>query len=115
MEFTYRRESRRGFSETVEAVERCIRSGGFDVVERHDLQSALAAKGFHIQPLLILEVALPSPGSSLCKLHVYAEGGTVWVAAIRPTVLWEVFDGHGGPLPDGVEGSVRRLVDASVG
>jgi len=114
MEFSYKRESPRGFPETVEAVERSIRSSGFDVVERHDLQTTLAAKGFQIQPLLILEVALPSPDTSLCKLHVFVEDETVWVAVIRPTVLWEVIDGKGANLPPGVETAVRQLVDACV-
>lgn len=114
MEFSYRRESPRGFPETVEAVERSIGASGFDVVKRHDLQNTLAAKGFEIQPLLILEVAIPSPETPLCKLHVYVEGETVWVAVIRPTVLWEVIEHEGTDLPEGVEASVRRLVDACV-
>jgi len=114
MEFSYRRESPCDFPETVEAVERSIRSSGFDVVRRHDLQTTLAAKGFQIQPLLVFEVAIPSPETSLCKLHVYVEGESVWVAVIRPTVLWEVIDIEGSNLPEGVETAVRRLVDACV-
>jgi len=114
MEFSYRRESPRGFSETVEAVERSIRASGFDVVKRHDMRTTLAAKGFEIRPLLILEVAIPSPDTPLCKLHVYIENETVWVAVIRPKVLWEVIEGDGADLPEGVEASVRSLVDACV-
>lgn len=113
MEFTYRRECTRGFLETVEAVERSVRSRGFDVVRRHDLQERLAAKGFEIQPAVIIEVATGGGETALCKIHVYAEGDGVWVTAIRPSLLWRVVEGGDMPIDD-AEASVVALVDASV-
>jgi uncharacterized protein (DUF302 family) len=113
MEFTYRREGTKGFLETVEAVERSIRSRGFDIVGRHDLQERLAAKGFEIQPAVILEVATSAEAGALCKIHVYAEGDVVWVTAIRPSLLWRVVDSGEMPV-DEAESSVVALVDAAV-
>jgi uncharacterized protein (DUF302 family) len=114
MEFTYRREGTKGFLETVEAVERSVRSHGFDVVGRHDLQERLAAKGFEIQPAIILEVATAGGSSALCKIHIYMEGDVVWVTAIRPSLLWRVLEVGDMPV-DEAESSVIDLVDAAVG
>jgi uncharacterized protein (DUF302 family) len=113
MEFTYRREGSKGFLETVEAVERSVRSRGFAIVGRHDLQERLAAKGFEIQPAVIIEVATDSEDTALCKIHVYAESGAVWVTAIRPSLLWRVVDSGDIPIDD-AESSVVALVDAAV-
>lgn len=111
MRFAYKRVSPRGFSETVEAVHRALRAHGFDVVCAHDLQSTLAAKGFAIQPLVILEVASAAGGDLQCKVDVYVEGEAVWVAAIRPTVLSEVVEGRRSPAAEALDAAVRRVVD----
>lgn len=112
MEFTYRREGHRAFPDMLEAVERTVRSHGFDVVRRHDLQATLAAKGFEIQPLVVFDIGLPDASADLCKMHVYAEGDVVWVSAIRPVALWQEMGTDTG-LPAEAEASVVSLVDAA--
>jgi uncharacterized protein (DUF302 family) len=112
MEFTYRREGDKAFTDMVEAVEQAIRSHGFDVVRRHDLQATLAAKGFEIQPLVVLDVARTGD-VDLCKMHVYTEGDTVWVSAIRPVALWQELTGEGDDAGTEAEASVVSLVDAA--
>ena len=113
MEFTYRREGLRAFPEMLEAVERSIRSHGFDVVGRHDLQATLAAKGFEIQPLVVLDVGEPGNRAGLCKMHVYAEGDVVWVSAIRPLALWREISGESEEATSDAEASVVSLVDGA--
>lgn len=113
MEFTYRREGGKAFADTVEAVERSIRSHGFDVIQRHDLRATLASKGFEIQPLVVLDVSVPGARADLCKLHVYAEGDTVWVSAIRPLALWRELSGESEGESADAEASVVSLVDAA--
>jgi uncharacterized protein (DUF302 family) len=115
MEFTYRRECACRFPEAVEAVERSVRDHGLEVVQRYDLRAALASKGFDIQPLIILDVALPGSDASLCKVHVYAETDGVWVTAIRPTVLWQVIPPVGEISSADAEATVVALVDGAVG
>lgn len=115
VEFTYRREGTRSFTDTLEAVEGAVRSHGFCVVRKHDLQATLAAKGFEIQPLVILDIALVEGDVHPCKVHVYAEGDAVWVTAIRPTVLWPVMDREVTGPADAAECSVVSLVDEAVG
>jgi len=101
MDFTYKRVCHREFEDTVEAVERCIRSYGFVIDRAHDLQATLASKGFAIQPLRIYELstmiratsAEPGDAGSLqCRIHVYVEGEVVYVSAIRSAVLYEVLE-----------------------
>lgn len=113
MEFTYRREGDKAFTDMLEAVERTIRSHGFDVVARHDLQATLAAKGFEIQPLVVLDVGTPGAPADLCKLHVYAEGDVVWVTAIRPVALWRELSGEGEEATASAEASVVAIVDGA--
>ncbi len=112
MEFTYRRQSCRDFPGTIEAVERAIASTGFIVVQRHDLQARLAAKGFQIQPLLVLHVSAQDDGAHICNIHIYAEGEGVWIAAIRPTVLWSLSDAREDGIP-AAEAAVTSCIDAA--
>jgi hypothetical protein len=91
VEYTYTRIGAAGFRETVEVVEREIRSHGFGISRSHDLQTTLAAKGFSIEPIWIFEVAIPGLDSAVpgaCKFHVYLQEGKVHVSAITPWVLW---------------------------
>ena len=115
VEFSYKRAVSRSYAETVEAVERTISSHGFDVVSRHDVRAALEAKGFEIQPLLILNVLAPGARGQSCRLNVYAEGDAVWVSAIRPSVLAQLTDdgAAAGDIGD-IEARVIALVDDSV-
>lgn len=113
MEFTYRREGRRPFSDMVEAVERSVRSHGFDVIRCHDLQATLAAKGFEIQPLVVFDIGCEERSTDLCKMHVYTEGEAVWVSAIRPVALWHEIGGAGDAADSEAEASVVSLVDGA--
>lgn len=115
MEFTYRREGRKPFSEMVEAVERSVRSHGFDVVRCHDLQATLATKGFEIQPLMVFDIGSSEASTDLCKMHVYTEGDVVWVSAIRPVALWQEIGALHGVEDNEAEASVVSLVDEACG
>jgi len=113
MEFTYRREGCRPFSDMVEAVERSVRSHGFDVIRCHDLQATLAAKGFAIQPLVVFDIGSAERCTDLCKMHVYTEGDAVWVSAIRPVALWHEIGAADGATDAEAEASVVSLVDTA--
>jgi len=97
----------------VEAVEQSVRSHGFDVVRRHDLQATLAAKGFEIQPLVVFDIGTALGSTDLCKMHVYTEGDAVWVSAIRPVALWHEIGDTDGATDADAEASVVALVDAA--
>ena len=113
MDYTYRREGCRTFPEMIEAVEQSVRSHGFDVVRRHDLQAALAAKGFEIQPLIVLDIAIPGGLTDVCKMHVYADGENVWVSAVRPISLWDATTNLAEGEIAAVDAAVAALIDAA--
>ena len=98
MRYAYRRVTTAPFSRTVEAVERAARAHGFVVLETLDIQASLAAKGFPISPLVIVELG-PAEGEKdelvalllPCRLNIYEEDGQVAVAALRPSLFREVY------------------------
>lgn len=122
MDYAYKRVGTRGFTDTIEAVERSVRDHGFVVEEFHDISARLEAKGFPIRQLVIFEIA-PAEESSddmirllmPCRINVYEEGDEVVVAALRPTLFKAVFPEHElDALAQRVEADVVRVVDASV-
>lgn len=100
MRYAHRRTSGLPFEETVASVERAARAQGFSVIRSHDIQSALAAKGFEISPLVIVELGPEEDADALVslllpiRLNVYEEDGAVLVAALRPSLFREVFPEH---------------------
>lgn len=108
------------FSHAVEAVERSVRSHGFNIERAHDLQATLASKGFAIQPLRIYELRFagetsPFTGvdgeSRRCRVQVYVEGDDVFVAAIRSTVLLEDSTENAATCFEEIERRVADLVN----
>ena len=100
MRYAHRRTSSLSFRETVESVEEAARGQGFAVERTLDIQSALAAKGFAISPLVIVELGPDEDVDALVslllpiRLNVYEEDGAVMVAALRPSLFREVFPEH---------------------
>ena len=123
MDFSYKRFCQMTFSEAVEAVERSVRSHGFIVERAHDLQATLASKGFEIQPLRIYELQFAGEDPPFtgvdgefrrCRVQVYVEGDSVFVSAIRSTVLLDAGDEFIGCFEE-IEHRVAELVDEIAG
>ncbi len=122
MDYAYKRSAPRTFLETIEAVERSVRSHGFVVHHKYDIGGTVIAKGFAIRPLMILEVGpagepLEAPLSLVlpCRINVYEEDGTTVVAALRPTVFRAVYPEHRlDTVVEEVEQTVIAIVDGSV-
>ncbi len=122
MNYAYKRLGTRGFHETVKAVERSAANQGFIVLHFHDICGKLAAKGFPISPLVILEVgpaeetaeevlALLMP----CRINVYEEAGEVVVAALRPSVFSAIFPEHElDGIAEEVDRTAMAIVDGAV-
>lgn len=114
MQYAHRRISVRSFDETVAEVERAARAHGFGVLGSHDIRASLAAKGFDIRPLVIVELGPEHGVDDLMalmlpiRLNVYDEDGSVVVAALRPTLFREVFPEHD------LEAAALRLEDTLV-
>lgn len=95
----YTVETRKPFAEAVKAVEEKAVAKGFGVLHTHDVAATLAAKGFHREPLKIIEVcnaryanqalekdvrlALMLP----CPISVYTERGKTFISTFRPSAI----------------------------
>jgi uncharacterized protein (DUF302 family) len=102
-EIDYTVETRKSFDEAVKAVEEKTMAKGFGVLHTHDVTATLAAKGFHREPLKIIEIcnaryanetlekdirlALMLP----CPISVYTERGKTFISTFRPSAIPSFF------------------------
>lgn len=115
MRYAYKRLSDAPLADVVRSVATSAARHGFVVLESHDIQAALAAKGFPIRPLVIVEVG-PNDGDKdalvalllPCRLNIYEEDGHVAVAALRPSLFRAIY-----PERD-LEEAARGLEDAII-
>lgn len=115
MRYAYKRLTDAPMGVVVSSVSTSAARHGFVVLESHDIQAALAAKGFPIRPLVIVEVG-PADGDKdalvalllPCRLNVYEEDGHVAVAALRPSLFRAIY-----PERD-LEDAARGLEDAII-
>ena len=113
--YAYKRLSEAPLADVVRSVATSAAQHGFVVLESHDIQAALAAKGFPIRPLVIVEVG-PNDGDKdalvalllPCRLNIYEEDGHVVVAALRPSLFRAIY-----PERD-LEEAARGLEDALI-
>jgi len=119
MTIEYEAISRRSFSDVVADVERFTTEKSFRVLHVHDVQATLREKGFHREPLKIIEicnarfahqtleknisVSLFMP----CKINVYTEAGMTKIKALRPAAIAEFFPDDG---LDALAGEVDKIV-----
>lgn len=122
MKFAYKRVTRNSFDETVIAVERSAVERGLVVLQSHDIQAALAAKGFDINPLRIMQVGPQEDPTGVealllpVRINVYVEDEHTVVAALRPTLFTAVFPEHDlDSAAEDIERRVTEVVDAAVG
>ena len=115
MRYAYKRLTDAPLADVVRSVATSAARHGFVVLESHDIQAALAAKGFPIRPLVIVEVG-PNDGDKdalvalllPCRLNIYEEDGHVAVAALRPSLFRAIY-----PERD-LEEAARGLEDAII-
>jgi uncharacterized protein (DUF302 family) len=123
VDYALKRTAREPFGVVTEAVERSIEAHGFLVVGEHDVHATLARKGFRIHPVRIYEVRDSStretPAGSIVpdrlragiipgRISVFLEGDEVAVAAVRPSVVSEMFPEVG--LEDVASEMEQRLI-----
>jgi|GEM_PF-3421282 len=121
VDYLHRRESARGFYDTVEALISAVECHGFAVDNLHDICARLAAKGYVINSLVILEI-VPARSMSFdispfipCRIAVSQENVVV-VAALRPEAYSdEIAMINGATQRAEAERQLFQIVDAAVG
>jgi len=121
--------SDRTFDDVVADVERITAEKQFRVLHIHDVQAALAEKGFSREPLKIIEICngkfahealQANMAVSIflpCKINVYVEDGKTKIKAMRPAAIAEIIP-HSGleKLTKEIDRIVIDIVDgAAVG
>src|SRR5512137_2193450 len=107
MDFEYRVESKKSFSEAVAAVEAKTAEKGFRVLHVHDVQATLGEKGFQREPLKIIEVCNARFAHQVlsrdmkvslflpCKINVFTQGGKTHLSALRSAAMPQFFPSSG--------------------
>ncbi len=126
MDFDYTVKTSKAFDSVVKAVEEETAKAGFRVLYIHDVQNALAEKGFEIEPFKIIEICNAKSAYAVlkadikiglclpCKINVYVKNGETYISGMRPLVLKQFFPAADlGDLPEEVDRLIRSIVDNS--
>ncbi|MDE3062897.1 MAG: DUF302 domain-containing protein [Acidobacteriota bacterium] len=124
--FRYTVKSAKSVPEAVQSVERATAARGFRVLHIHDVAQTLAEKGFHREPLQIVEICnskyahevlQKDIGTALmlpCPIVVYAVNGATQIETMLPSVMKDFFPAAGiESVAELVEKAVIEIVDES--
>lgn len=103
MEFDYTTITTKNFDEAVNAVYEEIAKAGMRVLYVHDVQAALAEKGFERALFKIIEFCNAKYANKFlnanlkiglcmpCKINVYIQDGKTFISGLRPIILSQFF------------------------
>ena len=119
----YTVETKKPFDEAVRAVSESAARHGFRVLHTHDVTATLAEKGFHREPLKIIEICNARYASEVlakdvktslmlpCPITVYEQGGKVFLTTLLPEVVASFYPEAG---IEALSAEVQRIVVAIV-
>lgn len=94
--FDYTVQTSKNFAETVALIEAKTAEKGFRVLHVHDVQATLAAKGFTIEPMKIVEVCNAGLANQIlakdkrlsimlpCPISIYEQDGKTHISTMLP-------------------------------
>jgi uncharacterized protein (DUF302 family) len=124
MDMDYTVGTGKPFDEAVAAVVQATTDAGFKVQFVHDVAATLAEKGFARERVTIVEICNAKYASQVlaadvriglmlpCPIMVYAEGGSVFISTMRPTLISGFFpEAHVDDVAAEVEEIVIAVID----
>lgn len=124
--FDYTVVTTKNVDEAVAAIEANSKEKGFSVLHIHDVSATLEGKGFHREPLKIIEICNAKYASRVlekdvkislmlpCPISVYEEKGKTFISTLRPKVIADFYpEADIKSLADEVDDIVLSIVDAS--
>ncbi|MEE9914048.1 MAG: DUF302 domain-containing protein [Deltaproteobacteria bacterium] len=117
--FDYTVVTTKNINDAVAAIESKTQEKGFRVLHIHDVEATLAAKGFTIEPMKIIEICNAKFASQVlardkkislmlpCPISVFVEGGKTYISALKPRVLADYYPGAG---IEEIAGEVEKIV-----
>ena len=123
-DLTYSVPSAKPVADAVAAVQHSAVTHGFRVLHTHDFAATLAEKGFHREPVTIVEIcnarfahqvlqrdvtaALMLP----CPIMVHADQGRTFISTMHPSAMERFYPGKGlEPIADEVERVVTAIIE----
>ncbi|KKU81303.1 MAG: hypothetical protein UY07_C0021G0008 [Parcubacteria group bacterium GW2011_GWA1_47_8] len=126
MEFDYTMTTTKPFDEAVIAVQEEIAKAGMRVLYIHDVQGALAEKGFPRDPFKIVEFCNAKYANEFlnadikiglcmpCKINVYVKDEKIFLSGMRPIVLSQFFPhANLGEMPKEIDQIIRNIINRS--
>lgn len=119
MEIDYTVATDKSYADAVEAVQEAAKAHGFRVQFTHDVAATLAEKGFHREPVSIIEMCNAKHAHEVlaadvriglmlpCPVMVYESDGQVSISTMRPSLIAQFF-------PDARIDDVAREVEAAM-
>ncbi|MBI5614548.1 DUF302 domain-containing protein [Candidatus Gottesmanbacteria bacterium] len=125
-DFIYTVETQKSFDMAVDTVVNETEKVDFRVLYIHDVQETLSKKGLSINSLKIIEIcnaknAFEAIQQNIslslmlpCKINVYEKDGKVYISALRPKIIKEIFpDTDIDHLISEVDDKVKKIVDGA--
>ena len=122
--FDYTVETTKSVNEAVAAIETKAQEKGFRVLHVHDVKATLAAKGFEIESLKIVEICNAKYASQVlakdkkislmlpCPISIFTEAGKTYISALKPRVIADYYpNADVESIATEVERIVLNLVD----
>ena len=120
----YTMETTKSVDEAVADIETKAQENSFRVLHVHDVKATLAAKGFEIEPMKIVEVCNAKFASQVlakdkkislmlpCPVSVFVEAGKTYISALKPRVIADFYpNAEVESIATEVERIVLNLVD----
>lgn len=127
-DLTYSVPTARPVADAVAAVQQAAATHGFRVLHTHDFAATLSEKGFHHEPVTIVEIcnarfahqvlqrdvtaALMLP----CPILIHADQGRTFISTMHPNAMERFYPGKGlEAIADEVERIVLAIIDEAAG
>lgn len=128
MELDYTVTTEKSYAEAVEAVQEAAKAHGFRVQFTHDVAATLAEKGFHREPVSIIEMCNAKHAHEVlaadvriglmlpCPVMVYESDGQVSISTMRPSLIAQFFpDARIDDVAREVEAAIIAIIDEAAG
>ncbi len=102
-DFAYVVETEKSFDEAVVSVLRAVEQKGWSIFQVYDIKERLAAKGFSVEKLKIIEICSGKHANNFlnknklislcmpCKINVLDDNGKIKIIGMKPTIISEFF------------------------
>lgn len=124
MKFDYTITTTKNFDSAVKSVEEEIAKAGMRVLHIHNVQKALAEKGFERESFKIVEFCSAKFANEFlnadikiglclpCKINVYIKDGQIFISGLRPIILPQFFpQADFGNKPQEIDQIIQNIIN----